>query len=277
MIIGLLWLIILKRTIGGSLLMDFSPLRKILELERQKDYSDSAVFGGLDKFLVRWVAQVEGTITNSGILKIFHKLRLDKLDYASLDKQERKNIIEDILNFIAEAEKTPAKKIPVKTAAIKAVAPARTKKKTVLKTTDGTSINSSITTIKGVSAAVAARFKKLDVATIRDLLYFFPNRHIDYSRRKTISQLTEGIEETIIANVWQVREVRLGNRRSTEAIVGDETGNVRVVWFNNPYITKQLKTNQQVVISGRISIFRDLPVFQSPEWEILEDKELVHT
>ena len=39
-----------------------------------------------------------------------------------------------------------------------------------------------------------------------------------------------------MANVWQAQEIRLGGRRSTEAIVGDETGNVRVVWFNNPYV-----------------------------------------
>ncbi|HAS05007.1 MAG TPA: DNA helicase RecG, partial [Dehalococcoidia bacterium] len=151
------------------------------------------------------------------------------------------------------------------------------KKKPVLKTAQGTNLDAPITTIKGISAAVAAKFNKLGAATVRDLLYYFPHRHLDYSQRKTISELVEGIEETIIANVWQVREVRLGNRRSTEAIVGDETGNVRVVWFNNPYIVKQLSTNQQIVISGRISIFKDLPVFESPEWEVLEDKELVHT
>jgi ATP-dependent DNA helicase RecG len=59
--------------------------------------------------------------------------------------------------------------------------------------------------------------------------------------------------------------------------VGDDSGNVRVVWFNNPYITKQLDTNKQVVISGRVGVFKGLPVFQSPEWELLEDKELTHT
>jgi ATP-dependent DNA helicase RecG len=69
----------------------------------------------------------------------------------------------------------------------------------------------------------------------------------------------------------------LGGRRSTEAIVGDESGNVRVIWFNNPYLTKQLATNKRVVISGRLGIFNGRPVFQSPEWELLEDKELVHT
>ncbi|GAI11026.1 unnamed protein product, partial [marine sediment metagenome] len=56
--------------------------------------------------------------------------------------------------------------------------------------------------------------------TIRDLLYFFPHRHLDYSQRKNISQLAEGEEQTIIANVWQAQVTMLGGRRGTEAIVG---------------------------------------------------------
>jgi ATP-dependent DNA helicase RecG len=256
--------------------MDAKPLRKVLDLERQKDYNDTAVFGGLDKFLIRWAAQTEGTLNKPSVLKKFKQLQLDKGSYSQLDKEQRKTKIDQILAFVDEYESLPLKKMtkPPESAPVQVVKP---KRKPSLKTAQGLDLNASITTIKGVSTAVAAKFNKLGAATIRDLLYYFPYRHLDYSQRKTISELNTGVEETIIANVWQVREVRLGNRRSTEAIVGDETGNVRVVWFNNPYIVKQLSTNQQIVISGRINIFKDQPVFESPEWEVLEDKELVHT
>ena len=256
--------------------MDAKPLRKVLDLERQKDYNDTAVFGGLDKFLIRWAAQTEGTFNKPSVLKKFKQLQLDKGSYSQLDKEQRKTKIDQILAFVDEYEALPLKKMtkPPESAPVQVV---KSKRKPSLKTAQGLDLNASITTIKGVSTAVAAKFNKLGAATIRDLLYYFPHRHLDYSQRKTISELSTGVEETIISNVWQVREVRLGNRRSTEAIVGDETGNVRVVWFNNPYIVKQLSTNQQIVISGRINIFKDQPVFESPEWEVLEDKELVHT
>jgi ATP-dependent DNA helicase RecG len=69
-------------------------------------------------------------------------------------------------------------------------------------------LDSPVTAVKGISAALAVKFGKLGLKTVRDLLYFFPNRHIDYSQRKPISQLREGNEETIIANVWQAQEVR---------------------------------------------------------------------
>lgn len=250
--------------------IDFTLLHKVLQLEHKKDYSDSVVFGGLDRFLAQWTAQNEGNIADPVLLKRFQKLT--DIGYSSLNTRQRKQQVKNILSFINELKQITPKKIESKPSVGKRRFPTKQK----VSTTDFP-IYSSITTLKGISSNLASKFSKLNVHTIRDLLYFFPNRHLDYSRMKKISELAEGNEETIIANVWQVREVRLGGRRSTEAIIGDETGNVRVVWFNNPYITKQLSTNERVVISGRLGIFKERPVFQSPEWELLEDKELTHT
>jgi ATP-dependent DNA helicase RecG len=112
---------------------------------------------------------------------------------------------------------------------------------------------------------------------VRDLLYFFPHRHLDYSKLKSISQLAEGEEQTIIANVWQAQETRPGGRRSTEAIVGDETGNIRVVWFNQPYLARTLTTNSKIILSGRVSVYHGRQMFVSPDWEIMEGQDLVHT
>ncbi|MFC2052335.1 ATP-dependent DNA helicase RecG [Chloroflexota bacterium] len=250
------------------------PLRKILELESQKDYSDSAVIGGLDRFLRNWASQAIESITTPQLLKRFNKLRLVKSNYASFTKEQRKEWINEVLNFLSETEGGEKKKGKAKsTTVVSRPSPRPNINRAVV----SPSIDSPITIIKGISSSLATKFSKLAVKTIRDLLYFFPNRHLDYSQRKPISQLAEGKEETIVANVWQAYETRLGNRRSTEAIVGDETGNVRVVWFNNPYLAKKLATNTRLIISGRVSLFKGRHVFESPEWEMAEDKDLVHT
>ena len=137
---------------------------------------------------------------------------------------------------------------------------------------EGGRLDSPITVIKGITPKVAARFAKFAVKTIEDLLYFFPRRYIDYSQRKTISQLEEGKEQTIIASIWQARVATLGNLQSTEAIVGDETGTIRVVWFNQPYLAKKFPTNARIVISGTVREFKGEKVFESPEWELLKGK-----
>jgi len=247
-------------------------LRRILELEHQKGYLDSAVIGGLDRFLRNWSGPALESIANRRLANRFRKLI--NPNYASLTKQHRREWITSVLAFLneiehGEPEKEKAKPTPV------ASKPAPKRKRQ--QPTSSQSIESPITTVKGISSSLATKFGKLDVNTIRDLLYFFPNRHLDYSQRKTVSQLTEGPEETIIANVWQAQETRPGGRRSTEAIVGDETGNVRVVWFNNPYLVRQLTPNTRIVLSGRVALFNGRHVFESPEWEPMEDKDLIHT
>ena len=254
--------------------VDFASPRKVLELEHKKGYADSAVIGGLDKFLNKWAVQAIEAITEPQSLNHFHRLHLANSNYASFSKEQRQKWVNGVLGFLAEAEHLADKRTKAKHLPIAHRPPSRTKAR---ETATGPSLNSPITTIKGISQNLATKFGKLGVSTVRDLLYFFPNRHLDYSQRKSISELVEGKEETIIANVWQAREVRLGGRRSTEAIVGDETGNVRVVWFNNPYLVRQLATNKRVVLSGRVVMFNGRPVFESPEWELAEDRELVHT
>jgi ATP-dependent DNA helicase RecG len=139
------------------------------------------------------------------------------------------------------------------------------------------SLDLPITVIKGITPNIAKKFARLNVRVVRDLLYFFPRRYVDYSQTKPISELVEGEEQTIVGTIWQARVASLGVRRGTEAIVGDETGNIRVVWFNQPYLAKSFRTNARVVISGTVSEFKGRKVFESPEWELLQDKELIHT
>ncbi len=252
--------------------INVGPLRKILELECKKGYLDSAVIGGLDRFLRNWAGQVIETITNPQLLNRFHHLA--KCNYASLTRQQREQWINSMLTFLAEAERQQGEKTEVK---FPPVASRLTPGAWGQRIVSNQSIDSPITVIKGISSSLATKFNKLGVRTVRGLLYFFPHRHLDYSQMKTISQLSEGEEQTIIVNVWQAQVTILGGRRGTEAIVGDETGNIRAVWFNQPYLAKKLSTNTRIVLSGRISLFKGRYVFESPEWELVEDRELIHT
>jgi len=59
------------------LALNIESLRKILELEREKGYTDSAVIGGLDRFLHRWSGQAMESITSQQLLAEFRRLRLD--------------------------------------------------------------------------------------------------------------------------------------------------------------------------------------------------------
>jgi ATP-dependent DNA helicase RecG len=138
-------------------------------------------------------------------------------------------------------------------------------------------LDSPITDIRGISDKLAPRFRKLGVNTVRDMLYFFPRRHIDYSKRQTVAALQVGQEQTVVANIWQANEVRPGGRRSAEAVIGDESGNMKVMWFNQPYMARQMRTGEQYVFSGKVSLYKGIKVFISPEYELLSGEDLTHT
>ena len=265
----------------GKTSLDADSLRKVIDLESKKGYSDAAVIGGMDKFLHHWSAQAAASFSSPDTLRRFKKLKLDKPDYASLAQDKRRDLLENVLAFLDGVESDPpvVKTKALSPAAKKTVSPKKPKSVAVATASPllGRNLDAPVTVVSGISDIMAKKFARLGVKTVRDLLYFFPHRHFDYSKRKTISQLGEGKEETIVANVWETRVTMPGGRRSTEAIVGDETGNMRVVWFNNPYIAKTLKANSRVMLSGRVGIFHGQYVFQSPEWEVIEDKELIHT
>jgi len=267
--------------------LDAESIRRILQLEARKGYHDSAVVGGLDRLLETWSAQNSDA---GAAPSTSPKVRTTPPEcYSSLDQDGRARFIAaflDLLDRGAQARSpvpSRARSEPVLTELAKRALAGQSTPRVIAKpgrrppqsAASPSGIDSSITTIKGISTNLAARFHRLGVRTVRDLLYFFPRRHLDYSQRKSISMLAEGKEETIVANVWEARVTNVGRRRSTEAIVGDDTGNIRVVWFNNPWVAKSLKANTRVVISGRVALFRGQHVFESPEWE-LDEAETIH-
>ena len=133
--------------------------------------------------------------------------------------------------------------------------------------------------LRGVSGATEERLKRLGVKTVGDLVYLLPNRHHDYTNIRKVSELEPGIDQTVHVKVWESSVTRHGpNRRSTQAVVGDASGNVRVVWYNNPYMAQNLRQGTEVFISGRVGVFRHQLSFESPDYEIGgKDARLLHT
>jgi ATP-dependent DNA helicase RecG len=239
--------------------------------------------GGLDRLLRRWAGQARQDITEPGAMRRFQELRLTETDYATWDPEQRQRWIEQVLSWLEEAERAAPEARTASTTREQTKdsppSPTRRAGRSTRATlaSGAQSLDSPVTALRGVSARLGARLGKLGVHTVRDLLYFFPRRHLDRSQRKPISQLEIGEEQTLLATVWEARETNLGGRRGTEAILGDESGNIRAVWFNQPYLARRLPTNGQVVLSGRVGLFKGQKVFESPEWELLEDGDLIHT
>jgi len=236
-------------------------------LEARSGYANRAVIGGLDKYVARWVSQF---LSGHDFYLLHGQLKtllLSPPAYAERSIDARRIWVESVLQGLDRMEE--GRGIPVQ----EVKAPKKPQPGAVAVA----SLDSPVAGVKGVGQTIAVRLARLGVECIRDLLYFFPRRFLDFSQRRTVSTLETGKEQTIFVDVWEARQVMLGRMKSTEAVLGDNTGNVRAVWFNQPWVAKQLKVNARIALSGRASEFNYVKVFENPEWEVVDDRELLHT
>jgi ATP-dependent DNA helicase RecG len=139
-------------------------------------------------------------------------------------------------------------------------------------------LKAPLTTVPGIGPKSAKTLEKLEMRTLADLLWHLPRRYDDYSQLETINRLWYGQEVTVIGTVEKVdlREVRRGRMKLTEALISDGTGSLRITWFNQPWIANRLKPGQPIVLSGKVDQYLGKLTMSNPEWEPLEQRQL-HT
>ena len=144
------------------------------------------------------------------------------------------------------------------------------------KNTEPAALNAPVTVLSGVGPHNAKNLARLDLVTLRDVLYFFPRRYDDYTQLMAINRLKYGEEVTVIGTVQNVftRNIRSGKDQIVEAILSDGTGALRINWFNNKWIARRLHSGAHIVISGKVDQYLGRLVMTNPEWEPLEQQQL---
>ena len=106
--------------------------------------------------------------------------------------------------------------------------------------------------LKGVGEKLRVQLKDIGIETITDLIDYFPRDYQDYSSTQLINELQPG-PVTIKVRLSKVSGgYRRGGMHITNATAGDETGKVKVTWFNQPYRAKAIKPDVEYFISGEL-------------------------
>ena len=141
-------------------------------------------------------------------------------------------------------------------------------------------LHSPITKGSRLLKLYASRLEKLGIITLEDFLLHIPSRYEDYSLVSKIADTQIGETVTIQGTVTEMKTNYLRGRRiksMQKATVTDETGTIELVWFNQPYLTRSIPTNSTISASGRVDISGRKKQLASPEYEILETGESIHT
>ena len=114
-------------------------------------------------------------------------------------------------------------------------------------------------------------FANLEIENIEDLLYFFPRRYEDRRQMTPFNQLKAGEFQTVSGKV-----LARGGHRSWftkkhvyETAIGDDTGRLFCVWFNQPFLENYFKVGEQVVVYGKVEIYKNRLQMVSPEYELI--------
>lgn len=133
----------------------------------------------------------------------------------------------------------------------------------------------SIQYLKGIGPKRAKSFTARGVNTIEELLYYFPRRYEDRTNFAKISQLKQGQVYTIKAQVLAGDQRCSWRRRAfsiTEAAVGDSTGKLFCIWFNQPYLKEYLKVGAFIILYGKVERYNNKLQMNNPEFEFLDNQ-----
>ena len=110
---------------------------------------------------------------------------------------------------------------------------------------------------------------KLKLFSVADLLFHFPVRYSHISEIKPINQLVAGEYATVYGKFWSP-DIKRGYKSKilrAEGEVIDETGKIKVFWFNQAYMAKMIHSGQFVEFTGKVMESKRGKYLANPEFK----------
>ena len=116
-------------------------------------------------------------------------------------------------------------------------------------------LGSPVTDIPKLGPLDAARLAKLGVFSVRDLLMHLPFGWDEYGEPSPVSNLVDGKQATVVGRITSIaaKRSKYKKMRLTEATLQDDAGGLlKLVWFNQPYMARQLPEGERVAVAGMV-------------------------
>ena len=111
------------------------------------------------------------------------------------------------------------------------------------------------------------------IKTVGDLMRHYPRRYLVRGELSDISELVEGDEVTILAEVLTSSNRPLRGRKGSifEVVVTDGTDKLSLTFFNQGWREKELKAGRQGLFAGKVGVFNGKKQLAHPDYEMIPD------
>ena len=127
--------------------------------------------------------------------------------------------------------------------------------------------------LKGVGEKRKESLAEYGITNVLELLMNYPRKWVDRTNEARVSDLVAGNEALVIVEVRKVSKFTTKNRRTVVTIqVGDDSGRLTAVFFNQPWRERQLKVGTQVAMFGKPDIYRGVLQMSNPLVDLIGDR-----
>ena len=131
------------------------------------------------------------------------------------------------------------------------------------------SLNEPITSLKGIGENQSKKYSKLNIYTIKDLLFHIPFRYRDTSEILSIEDFKYLEEGTFLAQIVETRNIytRTGKILTKVKVVDQAGTTLDISFFNQSYLTKTFKKGQWYIFDGKVSYKGKVKNIYNPKYE----------
>ncbi len=129
-------------------------------------------------------------------------------------------------------------------------------------------LDAPVASLRFLHRSARQAFETLGLQTLRDVLWHFPLRMIDYTKQSNIIDLVAGEDATVAGEVVGADVNRFGGGNGYARVrIRDGTGSLSITFFNMPYMATRWQSGDRIVVSGKVSEYQGRPTMENPEYD----------
>ena len=114
----------------------------------------------------------------------------------------------------------------------------------------------------------AGAFHRLGIDTPRQALFHLPFRYDDFSDLRPLGELLPDEKQSARVRITSVKLEKGFGRKPQRVIaqLADDTGSAEAVWFGRRFVETRLHPGDEVIVSGKVTLFGWRPQFTAPDF-----------